>query len=93
MHISSVCVLLAVSSTATSYHKEILDTILGGNFTSIMRPVVDDAQTTQVSMRLTLYQIRDMVSDIFTSHKSVSFDHLAKFSHSQLQWLFKVNVH
>ena len=38
-----------------------------GEFHVIVRPVLDDTQTTQVSMRLALYQIRDMVGDIFTS--------------------------
>ncbi|KAI0235106.1 Neuronal acetylcholine receptor subunit alpha-10 [Lamellibrachia satsuma] len=74
--------LTEVSSAATSYHKEILDKILGGNYTSIMRPVLDDTHTIQVSMRMTLYQIRDMLwhDDFLTwdpsSHGNVATIHV-----------------
>ena len=45
-----------------SHRKAILDTILGGNFSSFIRPVKDESQTTQVSLRMTFHQIRELVS-------------------------------
>ena len=53
-------------TAAKSHRKAILDDILGGNFSSFVRPVKDDSQTTQVSLRMTFHQIRDLVSGGYT---------------------------
>ena len=61
-----VVVVVSASSARISHHREILNKILAGNFTPLMRPVVEDNKATQVSIKLTLTQIRDLVSETIT---------------------------